>query len=474
MAKASFSSVLSVPGFRYIWINQFLAQLAYNTLNYALVVWVYKLTNSNFAVSIIILCVYLPSLLLGVFGGLLADVIDKKKILMATCFLYAVAYLIFIPIKGIYPLIIINTFFLNSMSQFFVPAESSAIPLLINKKGLFFANSLFSLTLYVSLLIGFTSSGIILNKLGMNTVFMLGFVFQLIGFMVILRLPSLKNKQLTPYSRKFVSDYKKDGSIITGLIIKDVFLLARDETRETFQFIRGKVNLSVAIALLAAMQGIIGTLAVLVSSYLERVLRIHATDASYFLMFPLGTGMILGAVLLGRFGSKVPRRFIVVPSIVTAGIVFILMGLIPYFAHLGSLVDLPPYHIPKLRYFFKAPSLSTWFAIGSFILGFCSVSIIVPSQTVVQEATTDKVRGKIMSILVVLMNCASAILVLTTGALADLIGVAPVFTILGLSILLIGMVALKPQLFIKEGQIPFRIKEFLGLGHWRQHVLKKY
>ncbi len=465
--KSSFASVIKIPGFRYIWLNQFFCQVAYNTLNFALVIWVYKLTNSNFAVSIIILCVYLPSLLFGVFGGLLADIVDKKKILLYTAFFYALAYLLFIPARKFYPLLVLNTFFLNSISQFFMPAESSSIPILVNKKQLFFSNSLFSLTLYIALLIGFSSAGVILNKLGVVSIFLLGFIFQLLGLVMVSQLPPLKSRQLSLHSKKFLKDFRKQGSVFHGLIIRDVLQLARWETQETLAYIKGKVNLSVAIGLLAGMQGVIGTLAVLVPSYLERVLRIHATDASYFLMMPLGSGMILGAFFVGRFGGKIPRRFIVTPAIITAGLVFLLIGLTPLIAKLLAFVELPAYHIPRLRYFFKVPSLSSWFAFGAFILGLCSVSVVIPSQTVVQEATTDKVRGKIMSILVVLMNCSSAIPVLVSGALADLIGVAPVFTILGITISLVGLIALKPHLFIKQAKLPFRIKEFLGLGHWQ-------
>ncbi|MBI2040419.1 hypothetical protein HYT18_05105, partial [Candidatus Microgenomates bacterium] len=49
--KVSFASVISARGFKYLWINQILLQLAINTLNFSLLIWVYKLTGSNFAVS---------------------------------------------------------------------------------------------------------------------------------------------------------------------------------------------------------------------------------------------------------------------------------------------------------------------------------------------------------------------------------------------------------------------------------------
>lgn len=484
MGKADFGSLLTVSAFRYLWLNQFLTQIAYNTLNFALIIWVYKLTNSNFAVSVVILCFYLPSLLFGVFGGLLADIVDKKKILLVVDLLYALSYLAFIPIRKIYPLIVVNTFFLNSLSQFFIPAESSAIPLVVANDRLFLANSLFSLTLYTSLLVGFTSAGPILTHMGISAVFLIGFISQVTGFLMILKLPEIKATNLSLHSRKFLADLHKRDSLLSGVLIKDVFFLAKEETKQTFDYIKGKLSLSVAIGLLAAGQAVVGTLAVLVPSYLERVLRIHATDASYFLMMPLGAGMIIGALFIGKIGLKLPKRFLVIPAIIAAGLIFFLIGATPTIAKTVKSVSeelsadlpihkpnlkpsLPMVKFPRLRYFNKVPTVSSLFAIGAFILGMCTVSIIVPSQTEVQEETDERVRGKIMSVMVILMNALSVFPVLLAGALADIFGVATVFTLMGVGVFVIGLLAFKPARFFKSSRLPLRYKQFLGLGHWQ-------
>lgn len=468
MTQGNLGSLIKIPSFRYLWFNQFLSQLAYNTLNFALIIWVYKLTGSNFAVSIVILGIYLPSLLLGVFGGLLADVVDKRKVLLISDLLYGLAYLAFIPIKKIYPLIVLNTFFLNSISQFFVPAESSSMPLIIPKKQLFLANSLFSLTLYTSLLLGFSAAGPLLTHFGISSVFVLGFIFQLVGLLLAQNLPPIKAQHQSAHSRQFLKDYQKRGSVIGGLLIKDLLYLAKEETKETFRFIRGKFPLAVAIGLLAAMQGVVGILAVLIPAYLERVLRIHATDASYFLMVPLGLGMMMGAIVVGRFGHKLPRRFLVIPAIITAGIVFFAIGFTPEIAKWVKSVELPPVHLPRLRYFHRVPTVSAYFALGAFLLGLTTVAIIIPSQTIVQEATNERVRGKIMSVLVILMNISSAIPVLLAGVLSDIFGVAPVFTVMGITVFVLGLLALRPARFFSKSHLPFAAREFLGLGHWEQ------
>ena len=157
--KPTFTSVIANRSFRFLWINQVLIQLAYNTLNFALIIWVYKLTDSNFAVSALLLAVYLPSFLLGLVAGVLVDLTDKRKIILIIDLLLALSFLVFIFVKDVYWLILLNTFFINSLAQFFMPSESSSIPMLVPKKQLFLANSMFSLTLYGSLMLGFTIGG---------------------------------------------------------------------------------------------------------------------------------------------------------------------------------------------------------------------------------------------------------------------------------------------------------------------------
>src|SRR5687767_11138480 len=116
-SKPTFSSVIQNRGFRYLWINQILMQLAINTLNFALIIWVYKLTNSNFAVSALILSVYLPAFLFGIVAGVFVDLADRRKIIIFIDLLFAVLFLVFPFIRGVYPLILINTFLLNSLAQ---------------------------------------------------------------------------------------------------------------------------------------------------------------------------------------------------------------------------------------------------------------------------------------------------------------------------------------------------------------------
>ncbi|MBI4039751.1 MFS transporter [Candidatus Daviesbacteria bacterium] len=452
--KVTFTSVVKNRGFRYLWLNQILVQLSYNTLNFALIIWVFKLTDSNLAVSLLLLTIYLPAFIFGVFAGVFADISDKRSIIRMIDILLAVSILMFVFIKGSYGLILLDTFLINALGQFFIPTESSSIPMLVKKGQLFLANSLFTLTLYGSFMVGFSIAGPMLNIYGINSIFYLGAVAMTVAFLLSQNLPNIK---AVVVHKKYEQFAFSNFSYMVKLTV--------EETRSTLKYIRGKLNIMVSIGLLATLQGGIGVLAVIMPSYMERVLRIHATDASFVLMLPLGAGMMIGALLIGRWGYLLPRRKLVIPAIVVSGILLFLAGMTPVIAHLINAADLPA-RVPHPRFFFRAPSLSFLFGVGSFLLGVAAVAIIVPAQTIIQESTGEAIRGKIFSVLAVMMNLFAALPVLLAGVVADLFGVTPIFVFMGAMIFIIGLLALKPQFFFEEKHLPLSLREFLGLGHW--------
>lgn len=453
--KITFASVIKNHGFRYLWINQILVQLAYNTLNFALIIWVFKLTNSNFAVASLMLAVYLPSALFGLLAGVFVDLVDKRKIIILIDGLLVLVFLAFIPVKHIFFLVLLNAFIVNSLALFFMPSESSSIPTLVPKKYLFVANSLFSLTLYGAFMAGFTLGGPVLNSFGINAIFLMGAVMMATSFFLAQKLPPIctKTDERLPKSKHSLAYFKK--------LLEMTF----EEAGKTYRFIRGNLNVAVAISLMALVQGIIGVLAVLTPAYLERSLKIHATDASYFLMLPLGLGMVSGAYLLGRFFSKAPRRSLIKPAILFIGLFLVLIGLLPAIAQLLNLADLPSY-ITKPRYFFRAPSISFWLGCISYCCGLCAVSIIVPCQTTLQEDTPEQIRGKIFATLSMIMTATAIVPVVIAGGFSDIFGVQPIIIALGTIVGLIGFLAFKPNFFFQENSLSHRFREFLGLGHW--------
>lgn len=454
MGKVTFTSVIKNRGFLNLWINQILVQLSFNALNFTLIIWVFKLTGSNTAVSALLFAIYLPAVILGLFSGILVDLMDRKKIILAINILLSISFFSLIFLKDIYPAILLVTFIINTLGQLYAPAEASAIPLIVKKEQLITANSIFSATLYSCFLLGFGLAGPLIRHLGINTIFGLGGILLAFASSLATIFPSIIAK-IDTQGMILVEALKK----LNFSIIKKVGAF---EILQTVNLIKGKLPVLTSIVILAGVQMVIGVLAVLIPGFLEKSLHIEATDASYVLVIPLGLGIISGGFILGKFGQKLIKRLLVGKAIVFGGLLFFLVGISPLI--LPVIQHLPRRPLP----FFTQPSLSSVLVVGSFLLGLCMVSILVPTQTVLQQNTPDKDRGKVYSVLGVVMAGLSLIPVLLAGILADIFGVTPIFVALGAIIMFVGLFGLKPSIFFRENELSYKIREFLGLGHWSE------
>ncbi len=449
------TSVFKNRGFLNLWINQILVQLSYNSLNFALIIWVFKLTDSTTAVSALLFAIYLPAVIFGLFTGILVDLIDRRKIIMMIDFFLSLLFVSLMFLKGNFPAVLIITFIINALGQFYAPAEASAIPIITKKNQLITANSIFSATLYSCFLLGFGFGGPLISHLGINLIFELGGILLFIAFLLSLVFPSITSPIDERGKRLILAFSKRNYSHIKEIGIFEIVA--------TIKLIKGKLSVLSSIFILAGVQMVIGILAVLVPGFLEKSLQIKATDASYVLIIPLGLGIVIGGIILSRFGNHLIKRRLVSRAILFVGLLFFLVGIAPvispairYFRH------------PRPLPFFYQPPLSKVLAVGSFLLGIAMVSILVPSQTVLQENTPEKDRGKVFSILGVAMSALSLIPILLSGLLADIFGTTPIFIGLGGIIVLVGIFGLKPNLFFGKHDLSENMKEFLGMGHWER------
>jgi len=451
--KPTFASVIGNRGFLNLWINQILVQLSFNALNFTLIIWVFKLTDSNTAVAFLLFAIYFPAVILGLFSGVLVDILDRKKIIMVINFFLCLLFFSLIFLKGSFPAILVITFLINALGQFYAPAEASAIPIVVKRRELLVANSLFSATLYSAFLIGFGLAGPLMTHLGIDSIFTLGGVVLAVAFFLSLMFPSIRS----------VPDVE-GKKLISALSIRNyskIWQIGLAEILETVRLIKGKLSVLTSIAILAGVQMGTGIMAVLAPGFLEKSLQIKAADASYVLVIPLGLGIVIGGIILGKFGNSLIKRKLVARAILFVGLVLFLVGLAPLISPAVNYFK-QPRPVP----FFYQLTLSQVMMIGSFLIGAAVVSILVPSQTVLQENTPEADRGKIFSVLGAAMSAFSLIPIFVIGILADAFGTTPIFIGLGVLIIMVGLFGLSPSLFFSKHELSYRVREFLGLGHW--------
>ncbi|WP_241359664.1 hypothetical protein, partial [Escherichia coli] len=79
----------------------------------------------------------------------------------------------------------------------------------------------------------------------------------------------------------------------------------------------------------------------------------------------------------------------------------------------------------------------------TLIAGVGFVAIIVASQTIIQERVPSAVRGRVFAVQLVLSNLVSIVPLVGLGGLADLIGVARTFVLLGMAILIAALASVR-------------------------------
>src|SRR5205807_9196578 len=118
----------------------------------------------------------LPALILGAPAGVFVDRVNKRRVLLASNFLRAIATLIFVisllvDRHQLIPIYLL-TLLISGIGQFFTPAEGSTIPMLVSEEELMPALSLFNITFMLSQALGFVLfAPILLSVLPTITIF---------------------------------------------------------------------------------------------------------------------------------------------------------------------------------------------------------------------------------------------------------------------------------------------------------------
>src|SRR3989338_4654520 len=391
MKESALYKVLSVKPFLFLWLAEVFSQIAMNMINFVLIIVAFNLTQSSTAVSGIVLSFTIPAILFGVLAGVYTDRWNKKKILFITNIIRAILLVFLMMWHQNLFAIYAHSFAVSIATQFFIPAETPMIPLLVRKEFLLSANALFGMGLYGSILIAYALSGPVLIFLGDSHTF---------GFLAVLFLTASFFVTLIRY-KNAVLDGPRNGAgelTIIGEIKNAAHLIAKT----------GKVFHS--LFLLIMVQLLILILAVIGPGFAQQILGITVKEFPALFVTPAAIGMVVGAVVLSHFFHNHPKDKMVSVGIAISGIV---MFLLPYSSRI-SLV------------------------LAAFLLGVANALIFVPSNTIVQEETSDELRGKIYGFLNTMVAMCSIIPVIMVGRLADTFGVASVLTGIAIVIFLIG------------------------------------
>ncbi|NEZ55776.1 MFS transporter [Adonisia turfae] len=409
--QTGFWPVLQNRNFLTLWCGQVFSQLAdkvYLVLMIAIIASQYEVPGQTISgwVSAVMIAFTIPAVLFGSLAGVYVDRWLKRPVLVLTNLLRG-TLVILLPlglwlshdwgtIAGIpvsFCLLLVVTFLVSTLTQFFAPAEQSAIPLIVDERHLLSANSLYTTTMMASVIIGFAVGEPLLaiaDKLlasfdgnsGIGKDILVGLSYCLAGVILMLMRTGESSENLT-----------KDSHVLTDI-------------KEGLRYIKQRPPIRNAIIQLVLLFSVFAALAVLAVRLAE---VIPALKSSQFgvLLASGGVGMGIGAALIGHAGHRFARRQLS------------LVGLLGMGAALGGL---------------SMTIHSLWGSLALIaILGIFAATVGIPMQTTVQEQTPEDMRGKVFGLQNNLVNIALSLPL----ALA---GVAEAF--LGLRLVLLSLAAI--------------------------------
>ncbi len=149
-------AVLRQRNFSLLWIGQIISNVGDWVLFVALPFYIYFLTGSTLATGIMFIVQTLPRLFFGSVAGVFVDRWNRKYTMVIANMIQS---LILIPLFLVHSqqfvwIVYICAFTDSLVSQFFNPAQTAIIPMLVEEKDLLPANSLNSMSQELTRLVG--------------------------------------------------------------------------------------------------------------------------------------------------------------------------------------------------------------------------------------------------------------------------------------------------------------------------------
>ncbi|MFQ3612834.1 MAG: MFS transporter [Cyanobacteriota bacterium] len=407
----NFFAVLRRRNFLLLWMGQVCSQLA----DKVLLVLLIGLISSQFQpqgasisgwVSAIMLAFTLPAMLLGSVAGVFVDRWLKKGVLVCSNLVRGILVLLLplllwftanhelwpgIPL-GFAGLLLVS-FAVSTLTQFFAPAEQATLPLILPKRDLLAANSLYTTTMMASVIVGFAIGEPLLSLADhwvrtwlpnweVGPELLVGAAYLLAGSLLLLLQP---HEKLEPHSQ--------DAPHVW------------EDLKLGLQYIGQMPAIKAALVQVVVLYSLFAALAVLAVRMAEVMVELDP-DQFGVLLAAAGLGMGIGAFWVGHTGRQVSRR-------AWSG-----LGSLLLCGALGALAWTTDWLFPSLGLI--------------ALLGCAGALVAVPMQTLIQEETPEQLRGKVFGLQNNVANIALSLPLVLTGVAETYLGLSWVF--LGLAI----------------------------------------
>ena len=361
-----------------------------------------QLTHSGLLVGLVLAAQFLPVLVGGPLGGVVADRFRKRSVLVATQALFMIPSFALFTVSATghaqYWMVIVAAFATGTINLFDVPARQAFVIEMVGRHDLMNAIALNSSVFNASAVIGPAIAGLVIAAVGIPICFLansLSYMASIAALLLMRDLPSV----VQPHAQLSFLPHLAEGASYAW-----------------HEPVVGMLLLAVAVFSLFAMNRL-----TLIPLFADQVLHVGAQGFG-LLLGSMGLGSLFGALTLAffpRFGAD-PRRQLWMAVIWVAAL---------------------------LEF-----SISRVFVLSMaalFVAGYSQISFVATANSRIQAITPDHLRGRVMSLYAQALIGVGPIGAIQAGALATRFG-APFAMAIGAVIagsVILGISLVRPEVF---------------------------
>ena len=383
--------------FAIIWTGQFLSILTSSIVNFAIVLWLSLETGSAEVLAFATMAALLPQSVLGLFTGIFIDRWKRKRVMImadsfiafCTLILAVLFYFDLAKISHIYVLLALR----SVGSAFHMPAMQASVPLLAPKSELMRIAGINQVIQSVCNIAGPALAGLFITMMKMTNILLLdvaGAAFACLSLCFV-----------------FIPDPSHEE--------RNSELHLWREAKEAIMEVRNQYGLSWLFLLSILATFVIMPVSVLfplmtLNHFAGNAFQVSLVEVSW------GGGALLAGALLGLKKYRWNEILLINGMYIAWGLTFLFSGLLPVSGFI-------------------------WFAVLTALGGVCGSLYFATFTTVIQSRIDPGVMGRVFSFYMSFSMLPSMIGLLSTGFLADSIGLGNTFIISGGFLCLIGIIS---------------------------------
>ena len=383
--------------FAIIWTGQFLSILTSSIVNFAIVLWLSLETGSAEVLAFATMAALLPQSVLGLFTGIFIDRWKRKRVMImadsfiafCTLILAVLFYFDLAKISHIYVLLALR----SVGSAFHMPAMQASVPLLAPKSELMRIAGINQVIQSVCNIAGPALAGLFITMMKMTNILLLdvaGAAFACLSLCFV-----------------FIPDPSHEE--------RNSELHLWREAKEAIMEVRNQYGLSWLFLLSILATFVIMPVSVLfplmtLNHFAGNAFQVSLVEVSW------GGGALLAGALLGLKKYRWNEILLINGMYIALGLTFLFSGLLPVSGFI-------------------------WFAVLTALGGVCGSLYFATFTTVIQSRIDPGVMGRVFTFYMSFSMLPSMIGLLSTGFLADSIGLGNTFIISGGFLCLIGIIS---------------------------------